>query len=481
MNINQFIKEIAIPEFKSVIGKNGSRVIILTFILFISLLVLGLANSSNLLLKDKMNDPFINFIDVNVPFTTIEGKQKFTKNSAKELVKDTSYLKPNFSKVIIKIRDFRIKDKKAQLKGMLLTEDDLFYKDLINKKGDEKILLTENKFSDSGFGIIVTLDFFKSLGIKDESWKTISFVEIKLSNGKYPVMLPIAAVVKELRNNCKFAGSINLFNTESNDIDKFKPTYDLNKNQKVYFIPESKEVPNSYKKKLNPNLSDNCHIKGDLVYTRDLSIDSSKIGYIEVFDLSGYEEIEAKYYPSFFSFFLKDLNAVEKLSNKMLLTYGIEIEQSKIKSKKNFAFFETITNLLYYTLTLFSILAIILFIVNILISHLERNKRSLGTLKAFGLSNNYILGLYSGITLFLVSCSFIFAYILSEILGPLSIKLFVYVGNIDNEFVSDFKFINQDLEILILSMVIIPSIWILIRVFKYLYNVTPGDLIYERK
>ena len=56
MKINDFINEIGVPETRSVIGKNGSRVIILTVIFFISLLVLGIANSSSTLLKEKMQD-----------------------------------------------------------------------------------------------------------------------------------------------------------------------------------------------------------------------------------------------------------------------------------------------------------------------------------------------------------------------------------------------------------------------------------------
>jgi len=47
--------------------------------------------------------------------------------------------------------------------------------------------------------------------------------------------------------------------------------------------------------------------------------------------------------------------------------------------------------------------------------------------------------------------------------------------------IDNLTYINLNWMLLVLLMVLIPAIIILARVFKYLHNVTPGDLIYERK
>ena len=56
-------------------------------------------------------------------------------------------------------------------------------------------------------------------------------------------------------------------------------------------------------------------------------------------------------------------------------------------------------NLLAYALIIFSILSIIFFITNLILSHINSNKKNIGTLKAFGLDNFSIIVTYSFITL----------------------------------------------------------------------------------
>ena len=151
MKIKDFINEIGVPETRSVIGKNGSRVIILTVIFFISLLVLGIANSSSMLLKEKMQDPFIRYIDVQKPQNDKLDKE-ITIDKARVLINDSALsLSPQFSKGTnkrypIKIANIELKNDMPPL-GMLLTQDDLFYKDIKSMTSANKKLLTKSTFS----------------------------------------------------------------------------------------------------------------------------------------------------------------------------------------------------------------------------------------------------------------------------------------------------------------------------------------------
>ena len=88
---------------------------------------------------------------------------------------------------------------------------------------------------------------------------------------------------------------------------------------------------------------------------------------------------------------------------------------------------------------IFALFSIILFIVNVLISHLNSNKRSLGTLKAFGLSNNLILILYSGITLFLIIVSFSIAYVSTQFIGQPLLNEFLKSAGYENALYNNLK------------------------------------------
>jgi ABC-type antimicrobial peptide transport system permease subunit len=486
MKIKDFINEIGAPETRSVIGKNGSRVIFLTVIFFISLLVLGVANSSSELLKKKMQDPYIKFIDVEKPQIDKLNVKEFNIDNARDLINDSTLsLSPQFSKGTnkrfnIKIENIELKDGLPPL-GMLLAQDDLFYKDIKSKTGANKKLLTKSTFSDVGVGLILTKELFEDFGfIDDSSWRKIAFVEIEIKN-EY-VKLPVAEVVEELRNNCKFAFSKNFLNCVSNYPEVFKVKH--YKGTTTYFLPNEDSIPSGIDSsfsmiEVSQKLSTNCYKQGIMVESQDTSARINYEGAIKVNDVRKNDLENVDYFDvDYFTFHLKDLSKIEIFAERIKSDFDILIEKSKIEEKKNIEFFDFITALLYWALFLFTILSIILFIVNILISHLNSNKRSLGTLKAFGLSNNYIIGLYSGITLLLVGVSFIIAYISTEFIGPYALRYFNLKEGLA---IDNFTYVNLEWRILVLLMVFIPSIIILARVFKYLHNVTPGDLIYERK
>ena len=487
MKIKDFINEIGVPETRSVIGKNGNRVIILTVIFFISLLVLGIANSSSMLLKAKMQDPYIRYIDVQKPQNDKLDKE-ITIDKAKDLINDSTLsLSPQFSKGTnkrfnIKIENIELKDDLPPL-GMLLSQDDLFYKDIKSKTGANKKLLTKSTFSDVGFGLILTKELFEDFGfIDDSSWRKIAFIEIEIKN-EY-VKLPVAEVVEELRNNCKFAFSKNFLNCVSNYSKVFSEEYDGYKGISTYFLPKTTSIPLGIDSSFSmievpQKLSANCYKQGIMVESQDTNARINSEGAIKVNDIrkNDLENVDS-FDVDYFTFHLKDLSKIDTLAERIKKDFDILIEKSKIEEKRTIELFDFISTLLYLTLLLFTILTIILFIVNILISHLNSNKRSLGTLKAFGLSNNYIIGLYSGITLFLVGVSFIIAYISTEFIGQYALKLLI-----PSQFlmIDNLTYINLDLWVLVLFMILIPVTIILARVFKYLHNVTPGDLIYERK
>lgn len=477
MNVKVFIYEIGIPEFKAVIGRNGNRLIFLTIIFLVSLLVLGVANSSKELLKTKMKSPFIKFIDVNKPALPIKGKLDINNESAKALVNDSSLsLSSDFSKGLTQRYSFEINDIKKEPLGMLISSEDKFFSNLISKKKNS-LISDKNLFSDDGFGLILTKSFFEDFGILDDAWRDYAFVDIEIKNTV--VKLPIAAVVKELRNNCKFAFSKNFLNCVYSTPEIFKKDYQLYNGNKTFFLPNVSELPTDIDSvfeevRVTHKLSSNCYKKGIMIKCYDTNFVAPN-NAIEILDIRKNLKIEEKFIIDYFTFYLEDLSNIDLFAETIKDKFGVEIEKSKMQEKNNIYFFDKITNLLSTTLMYFALFSIILFIVNILISHLNTNKKSLGTLKAFGLSNTLILSLYSGITLFLIVVSFSIAYVSTQLIGQWVTNKFLNSTGFENAVYN-----NLDLTTLLLSMVAVPTVVILFRVFKFLHNVTPGDLIYER-
>ena len=116
-----------------------------------------------------------------------------------------------------------------------------------------------------------------------------------------------------------------------------------------------------------------------------------------------------------------------------------------------------------------------------ILSHINSNKKNMGTLKAFGLDNFSIIVTYSFITFALIIICFSISYVASELLGKHFLKLLVKLTNSENGYLSEVAYTNINIEELFVMMAVIPCIFILFNVFKYLNGITPGDLIYGRK
>ena len=150
-----------------------------------------------------------------------------------------------------------------------------------------------------------------------------------------------------------------------------------------------------------------------------------------------------------------------------------------IETKNNFVFFENLSYLLSMSLIVFCTLIIFIFTTNIILSHIEKNKKNIGTLKAFGLSNIFIIILYTAISLFLIAIAFSVSLWLSNWIG----NYFLIVMCHNFKLIINDGFLlyqNYSVGYLIIFFIFMPIIFILFRITWYIKGKTPGDLIYER-
>ena len=214
MKISDFIRNIGIPEFNSIIGKGGSKILFLILILFISLIAMGIANGSLNHLKKVMNSPFIKFIDVPHNFRgPAPGKKEFNIQLAREYarknpdqIKDTNDV---FETYTYNLQFFKNDIENIIAKfGFVLSTDNKFYRTLEEKN----YFLTNNSFHDDQWGVIITKKFMKDLNI-DLSTPYINIREGSTKNGlkKTFLRIPICGVVEDLRDNKSFIKTKKLY------------------------------------------------------------------------------------------------------------------------------------------------------------------------------------------------------------------------------------------------------------------------------
>lgn len=179
-----------------------------------------------------------------------------------------------------------------------------------------------------------------------------------------------------------------------------------------------------------------------------------------------------------FKFKKEELGKIESF-NDFLSQHDQKLDMSVVKSKENFDLFNKLAISLSAILAFFSIVSVILYITNLVTSHISRNKKNLGTLKAFGLSNNNITFIYSCISLGIVLFAFLSSFLFCEFFGDYFIKYLTHhFFNIQDT--SDIFYESYSIYTLCGIFIGIPFLFIYLKLKSSLKGTTPGDLIYER-
>jgi ABC-type lipoprotein export system ATPase subunit/ABC-type antimicrobial peptide transport system permease subunit len=175
-----------------------------------------------------------------------------------------------------------------------------------------------------------------------------------------------------------------------------------------------------------------------------------------------------------FEQYLKKSKRINKIEGQS----KIEMDINQVREKENFNFLSNVTKIIATLLVSFSTLAIMLFVFNLLKSHLSKVRMNIGTFKALGLQDREARNIYFGIILAFVVSGIVFAFVLSGLTGYLLNAIMkrnlVIDKDIDYFRLFDWKTLLAILVIVSSSLI---TSWITI---KRLLNKTPGDLIYNR-
>ena len=179
---------------------------------------------------------------------------------------------------------------------------------------------------------------------------------------------------------------------------------------------------------------------------------------------------------SFVSVHFEDLDMIKDFEKYVKEQFYIEIEMSQVNAKENFNAVSIMANILSWAIVIFSIMCIVLFIVNLLQSYFQKVKRNLGTFKAFGISNAELIRVY----VLIMSATVITATVLSFVSVYIVQSLLPLLGVVREE---SFNYLSiWSLKTLYAVIIVwISSVLTVYQVMSKLLSATPGDLIYDRQ
>ena len=539
-HIPDYLKLFIRREGRMVTGRHYSKVWLLTAVLFIVFLAIAFANGSLNYLDFKMNDPFIKWVEIKKDFSE-DGKfqllsEKLSKDETKQTYHFHSYSydyersvflfgKSDLNHVYLKAHFFDINN--IDLIEAILGKDNLIVGLGPGEvKGIDKrsigVILTGKTLSRLGYKTAPAyVDLYQYSG----GASNLGFKEI---DGRVRVPIPVLGVVKRLpgnvdlvsftslyrqlygpvlnMNNEDYAASLCYFVPLDVDEDEFDSKLQsiLEAETSIPFIIDSDSYDPrelySWRNEVTGVDPDDGYVYHHLgfrqVYTDTLRLDPFVCSRVNEAIMREYGDRDVKRifkynYSSerlpigdYLSIQFDDLKAIKPFAEGLVNDCGLEVEMSQINAKENFQAVSTMGIMLSVVMLVFAVFCILLYLVNLLRSYLQKIKRSIGTFKAFGISNAELAKVYLAIMLFMVSVSLVVSLtlvtliqIVLPIIGVVRDGGFGYLSLWRCSVIDAFPPI---ITIVAIIFVLVAAIVTVQLVMKNMLSATPGDLIYDR-
>ena len=508
MKRNDAIKLFLEKEGKELRGKHNFNFFVLVAIFAVAIFSIGFGVASIKYLQYKMDDPFINWVDIIV-------RQKITDKNSKMpleqflndsiLCNEIQFEAPE-DNYLLNI-DFRHQDRakniqfqgrsidsRSSILGKILDKSNVIVKRGLPFRDEELgLIVTEATLKDLGYNGGIPAFIYLALSFDDDACKDIG-IDAGV-NGNYPVAFPIVAVVKQLPGMNSFLFS-KRFLQECSALNRtsFDITEEENNRALIIVGPASeiemveKEMGNEgylvSREKYSSSWDENLFA---LTIETETSDENAPILFNKLFkDISLSHPTVTRTYdfqpiqdfrlddPAYYSVQIKNLANIKMFQARLYEECGIKLEMTSVDQKNNFQFVQRMGNILSICIILIAVLFICFFIYFMLSTHFQRIQRNLGTFKAFGISNATLYYIYIilllKITIFAFVIAYIFAWGCNVLLNLLT--------QIENGYNWIEVLVWQNLLLLLLAIVasIIASYWVAKAKLKH----TPGDLIYNR-
>ena len=514
-------------------GKRWGNFAILTLILTISFIALGFANGTLDYLQTKMQDAFVNWITVNLPFyrsgdggktiNELTGTLNDPKLKAEFGYSDISL----FSNLTLDVRSAEEGKPSSRVRGRTfepqndrrLLHDNIFSPaNLISGDtaafdgpNDLSVIATErilaqqgyapdadyiyinNRTNDSAGNIITqavplpiraivrelpgqnllgfTTSFYRAYAQRQDN-------PFELRNKKY-IQLHLAGTEDQANALAKsLADKMNAQAYSAFIPDVSQPTEDRTTHTPGYAIrisflgditPEKlDEIYGQLQKQGALTAGDKSASRAFSFATMDAGLSSITYDQMSIF-FSGLEKVRA-----FADFVFNEFNKDKSES----LSSAIEVDTAKVKEKENFHFLSKVTWLISIILALFSALAVSLFILNILKSHLNKVKMNIGTFRAMGMALGESRNIYLVLVAAFVLLCTLAALLCAAAIGAGAEVLLRRTYGGDNTL--QYFILFSPMTIASTAFIVVAAISIAWYTTTSILSKSPGDLIYNR-
>lgn len=501
-------------ESRVVIGKKGSNLWILSVLLVFTFFAIAFSNASLKYLSYKMNDPFINWVNIQNNF----GEEDI--DGLLDALSDTQIQDQyHFHNFGMDYKDYYLFFGADQ--SQVYYPGCLFFESFVGNPLLEAILAEENIVGENGLsadalmddeqaGIIITEKQMIKMGYHkpypayvhlcrySADADTLGF---QLYQGEFGyVPLPIIAIVEKLPMNVDIIASKFLYAQNRNDY-----TYPFNINNAqyatslIYFVPSEVDL-NSFESFISQLSNDTClidepylpslttykagsyiSIEGESdplhweitsAWNAEIMARYGKDGVVRVYDYDfrDYRVSQGQ----FISVQFDDLKRVKQFGEN-IEQYKVSIELSQINAKENFNAVSVLAQILTWLIVLFAIVCIVLFVVNLLQTHFQKIKKNMGTFKAFGMSNDEMIAVYTVIILAIVLSATIVSLVI-VLLTQGSLELAGVLRECKHPYLQVLNWATLVASIII----ILASSFTVYGVMKRQLSSTPGNLINDR-
>ena len=393
------------------------------------------------------------------------------------------------------------------------------------------ISISADSISDNSLGVIMTADALEHLGYnrkhvpayvdchqKAEGVDTLGFDILDGDYVRSP--LPLLAVVKRLPMNKEMVSSKYLYKQLNDDaIDK---PFNMNNEKYVrklrFFVPKDVSdfdlqhlqscLPDSLKNTAYVDVTEE-RVQQRLRSWKEGRVMSVDVGYpgtpvmvystiekkilkryaergvARVYDynesmketmesLSGGENSRTTTSDDVISAHFVRLDSIRPFERYVKQVSELQIEMTQVNSKENFNAVSVMAGILSVAMVVFSIVCIIMFLVNMLQSYFQKVKRNIGTFKAFGMNASELIQVYVFILVVIVCSAVVLALFITW-----GIQILLPLLGIEKD---GFNYLSlwHTTTFVATIVIFIATVCTVVMVMARLLNQTPGDLIYDR-
>lgn len=486
-------------ESKELRGRWNVNAIVVWAIFFVAVLSIGFGSASLRFLSHKMEDRFVNCIDIIVDQIYSNGYSELDDFLGNSNIPQNYGIEGTERVWLIGEKFLDANGEPCQLDGRSFECGSPVFNDAI-LSDENTIRRRQAEIQDTEVCVIVSLNGLKKLGVD-----SAAFLRQRVSiPNKEDILfdIPVAAIVKELPNMCDFIVSKGYLMQEiAEGAGHFDVTDGaLNKRLSICIHEEDeitiKKIVENFDTvgslSITPCLStwdfgyttlvvrydENDTLVRTQLYDSLFALLNTKVdGLCRIYEWGGTDNVIARDPQIYSCFFGRDSlqHKVESFKDDLKQQTGYTLDMNKINSLKNLYYVQTLGGVLSYSIIGIVMVFIIVFVTYLLNSHFEKIQRNLGTFKAFGMNNKVLYGIYGRLIVRMVATMFAFAIVVG-LITSLAINTCFSLEE-GYSWVNVLVWQNGLLLLLSITASIAATYYVGRRKLRH----TPGDLIYRRK